>query len=152
MSMEQWGIGRPDYSVNVEKSVQPIIRSHQNRIVFTQTITGLSMPVNVYVLNLGTFTSDEIGRNVAFHECSIDVAQNILIRAYCAYFDSSGNRLTDIYGLEYGYGKIEFKYNRGISFTARENTGIGIAFKHYDPETTTVDYTIKCFGIIEPEE
>jgi len=40
--VEQWGIGRPDYSVNVEKSVQPIIRSWEEIASLALSITNLA--------------------------------------------------------------------------------------------------------------
>ena len=40
--VEQWGIGRPDYSVNVEKSVQPIIRSWEEIASLALSITNIA--------------------------------------------------------------------------------------------------------------
>ncbi|GEM_PF-4536353 len=145
----KWGVGRPDYSVNVEKSVEPFIRSHQDKIVFTQTITNLTLPYDTTVLTAGEFTSAEIGKKTVFYNCSLELKENILVRAYTGFFNTdTGALLSDIYGIEYGYGKIIFKFDKGIPFTAVENSGVGIAFKHYNPQTTKINYTIRCLGLI----
>jgi hypothetical protein len=52
MTVSSWGTGRPDYSVNIEYSTEPILRSHQNQYNYYLEITDLAPSSSLTTLDI----------------------------------------------------------------------------------------------------
>ena len=124
--VEQWGIGRPDYSVNVEKSVEPIIRSWEDVATLSLSIINLA-PGDTTIYNTGQLDYTHFITNGA-----LTADANVLIEL--KIYAMPENTLI-IAGT--GYQKIEFKSkattpidNIKLEITNHGDTTINLLYWH----------------------
>lgn len=124
--IKTWGVGRKDYSVNIEESVIPIARSHQYRAFSTieadltpydwmtidmEAIFGLivvyALPPAPPYYNYSEYTAE------------VEFDANVLIKAYWGMCNPDIG-VFDEKQCKYGYGKVKFIFPKGMIITTEE--------------------------------
>lgn len=112
------GIGRKDYSINVEESTVPFTRSHQLRAStygtydltpFSWATIDLEPFIGVFVIYDGMIrpTLDHLA-----YLYEIDFPDNVLIKAYFGLYTLATGILEPLQ-CKYGYGKVQFIFPKG---------------------------------------
>lgn len=107
MSVPIWGVGRPDYSQNVEFATEPITRSAETPYTynFSSTIgAGSSTIANV-----------SVGSNVVFlYDFKASCDANVLMQMQIRSVASDGT--TTVVSSEQGYQNCEYHSTKGYPF------------------------------------
>ena len=123
------GVGRKDYSENVEVATAPFIRrgtpSWQQRFFYSVRYTaldGLTFP-DVYEVLLSFLVDNALqftapSRPYLFYLVSISSDRNALVgmalNRYASLADYQAGNITEHAGQAYGYGKASLQYKKGI--------------------------------------
>lgn len=101
------GIGRRDYSQNVENSVEPLIRSYQNDYRHFETLT--LPPGGAPVQSVITITAETV---VMLYDFYLSAPRNLLLRLAVEIFTAAGAWTGIIDKPE--YQTVELHYTRGF--------------------------------------
>lgn len=130
---EAKGVGRADYSVSTEKSVEPVISSWQSVYLYREKVTvpaGGSLVTNVEV---------ELDQVVLIYDFFTSIPANRLIRLKVEDIDAEGIAYTVID--EVAYQTVAKHVSKGYPFL---NT---IRFTTYNYGDVAEDFRIGCAGL-----
>ena len=107
------GIGRKDYSRNVETSVEPIIRSHQLRTVAIVDLTYYSFAWPYITAVPFLIPAENLyDRSIQILEAQAET-NNLVVLSLTKYL---GDIPVDTIAASYGYGKAEIKFTKGFIY------------------------------------
>lgn len=118
--VESWGTGRPDYSKNVETSVQPVIRSWESDWLSIDTVEDMAP-------NSGTagrlITEAMTTTNIyLIYDILLTCTKNALLRLGLKYYNDTLSANTTIFE-EYGYQNIHYNFSQGYPITPSTRAG-----------------------------
>lgn len=110
------GVGRTDYSTNIEASVEPIIRSYQNSYKY----------INTYAIIPGATETVEVifdpNHVLLLYDFVASCQKNVLLD-FCVSVGNSEGVLEDVFD-KYGYQKVEQHQARGAVTFVKWNATI----------------------------
>lgn len=129
MTITPTGVGRKDWTQQVEVSVEQQLRSLQQRFFYSVHYTGLAGVVfpNVYESPL-SFLVNGVLQNTApttrpwmFYLCEVSTDKNCLcviaFNRYNSYSDYLAGNVAEHLGTAYGYGSAKLIFTKGIPTT-----------------------------------
>lgn len=158
------GVGRKDWSQNVEYSTEQLIRSHQVRITWNYRYLyyGIPFPESIVapltpsIAQAGAPVFDLFGMNL-FNGVATYVSEVVLstltqnlVYVDVEVFDSYDQLLglpTTVFGGSFGYGNIEVKFTKPIKWEIGKIMGIRMSV--FDPTWPLVYYDITVSGIVD---
>lgn len=154
--VQDWGTGKPDYSMDVQRSVAPTMLTTTKTKPGTQASYWATASVNVpqysaagFVIELGFDSSNAFvpaGKRLSLERVEITGARNTLLKAVVATND--GTTTTTI-GQKYGYQNTTLEVGKWYVFPAGQRPYYTIS--NYDT-ASTVTFTVNAYGIVEDVE
>jgi hypothetical protein len=133
------GVGRKDYSANVEYSVMPLIRSWQSKYVYSELIT---VPAGAEVTQLITIVT---GTVIIVYDVAISAPKNALLRLMVDLWSPLFGGVWNMVLVKLGYQKVDISLRDGFPFFAQYRVKI----RNYGSDDLVVPLNIS--GIVTDE-
>lgn len=137
-SVTPTGVGRKDYSQNVQVAVEPIIRDYQSK--YNSGLIELSLPADGNVEQEIEF---ETGYVYILYDFFLSIPRMSLIRFHVQFYSAAGNWLTIVN--EYGYQKCKAQILKGFPMARKYR----VTAYNYCPEDLTAVFS--AHGIVTEE-
>lgn len=145
------GRGRPDYTITIEASTVPMVRSHQFRVTGALTVPNFYLPPGLLIGAGVNITEDFVGKSLSIYNASVDLGRNVLFEGYFAFVDNRTLEIlpgTEAYAPQYRYGKLEWRFSKGIPVIVPHRWLMyTIAFRHFGETVGPFTLSYRIMGI-----
>lgn len=113
------GVGRKDYSQNIERSTVPFIKTHQSRVNTWQHLdlsaywwATIDLEPIIGTINIADLIPEILHQTHMLYKMNLEFDDNVLIKAYFGLYNINTDEL-DAKQCKFGYGKVDFKFPKG---------------------------------------